>query len=316
MSRLLALTVLLGFTAAGCSMQPAMHPMAQHVSLPCSAGMDEPPPVGMPGASQVGWINDRALTEAVQVGATRLADDGKAAEMETLLDGLKRKTVEADLGESAGVALKPEAIYAQASDATVIVAGLYKCEHCDNWHTGNASGFFISTDGLLVTNYHVVNNDDRRAMVVMTRDGRVFPVTEVLAGNEQADVAILRVAPTDAEGKAATFTALPLAEASQVGESVYAISHPDGRYWTFTEGIISRRYTAQHDTKWLTITADYARGSSGGPVVNDRGEVIGLVASTSSVYYDNDDAGRPQNLQMVWKQCVPVEAVRALIKTP
>ena len=311
MLRLTALALLL--ILAGCESRSAVRAIAPSEGLPCLASLDDPP-VAAPGAIDAAWINDRALADAVNKGATLLADGGKAPPLEELLPGLKNETAAIALPAPEAAAVRdPASLYAGAADATVIVAGLYKCDRCNNWHTSNASGFFISADGLLVTNYHVVENEDRRAMVVATRDGRVFPVTKILAGNEAADVAIVKVEPVDAEGKPATFAALPLADGSRVGESAYAISHPDGRYWTFTEGMVSRRYTGHRGANWITITADYARGSSGGPVVNDRGQVIGIVASTSSVYYSTEN-GRQENLQMVWKQCVPVEAVRALIE--
>ena len=79
--------------------------------------------------------------------------------------------------------------------------------------------------------------------------------------------------------------------------------------------MVSGRQVDRHSgSRWLTITADYARGSSGGPLLNDAGEVIGMVASTHSVYYNQSEDGTHQNLQMVWKQCVPVENIRGLIE--
>src|SRR5690606_40855503 len=157
---------------------------------------------------------------------------------------------------------------------------------------------------------------EQRAIIAMTADGRVFPVKETLAGDKRADVAILRVDSVDQRGERATFEPLELADGSRVGQAVRVISHPDGRHYTLTEGIVSRRYrdTRHGGTRWMTITADYARGSSGGPLFDEAGRVVGMVASTSSVYYDHDDDGDPRNLQMVWKQCVPVENIRALLR--
>jgi hypothetical protein len=64
---------------------------------------------------------------------------------------------------------------------------------------------------------------------------------------------------------------------------------------------------------FVSITADYARGSSGGPVLNDRGEVIGIVKSTQPIFYRMIE-GKGENLQMVVKLCIPSASILKLIK--
>jgi V8-like Glu-specific endopeptidase len=63
----------------------------------------------------------------------------------------------------------------------------------------------------------------------------------------------------------------------------------------------------------MAITADYAKGSSGAPVFNRKGQVVGVVSSTSSIYYSVEN-GKKENLQMVVKNCIPVESIRELIQ--
>jgi S1-C subfamily serine protease len=63
----------------------------------------------------------------------------------------------------------------------------------------------------------------------------------------------------------------------------------------------------------MSITADYARGSSGSPVLDDSGAVVGMVADTRSIYYTIDH-GAQQNLQMVVKECVPSASILKLFR--
>ena len=62
----------------------------------------------------------------------------------------------------------------------------------------------------------------------------------------------------------------------------------------------------------MAITADYAKGSSGAPVLNSEGEVVGMVSATNSIYYTREK-GQNQNLQMVVKLCIPVAAISKLL---
>ncbi|MFT5130886.1 MAG: serine protease Do, partial [Rhodothermales bacterium] len=80
-------------------------------------------------------------------------------------------------------------------------------------------------------------------------------------------------------------------------------------------GIISRYFTlrkAGEQSRRMSITADFAKGSSGAPVINPHGAVAGVVASTTSVYYSKKD-GVDKNLQMVIKNCIPAQAVLDLL---
>jgi hypothetical protein len=257
-------------------------------------------------------MEDRVLRQHLAEQGTLLLDQGLTADMDALIKQLNVDRCQLNLPVPEVVASDPVALYAKARDSVVVVCGLGYCDKCHKLHPSTASGFLISSSGAIVTNYHVVDNPEKKALVVMTADRHVYPVKRVLAADRAEDLAILQI---DAENLSAR--PLPLApEPLPVGSPVSVISHPDGRYFCFTSGVVSRHETTRsydETVERLLITADFGRGSSGAPVFNSQGQVVGIVKSTDSVYYlpKNDD---PKRLQMVFKICVPSTSLRKLIE--
>jgi S1-C subfamily serine protease len=254
-------------------------------------------------------ISDGAIMRSLTEKMDALKKSGKLTDSDTLQSQLSRKRHPLKLSaQPSATPLTPAQLYERSEDGVLIIASLYNCGKCTRWHTNAASGFVIDSDGIAVTNYHVIENDRDSLLGAMTVDGRVLPIKEVLAADKAADVAVIRL-----DGK--DLTALPVASNDPVGTPVIVISHPTQRFYTLTKGIISRYFTGgkhgQHAER-MAITADYAKGSSGGPVINDRGAVTGVVSSTSSIYY-NKKEGVESNLQMVIKSCVPGKAILDLL---
>ncbi len=259
------------------------------------------------------FLDDRATRDHIIEVGERCLDDEQTVTNEQLQAQLERATCALAVPTAAPV---EGPLIPQIEAATLIISELYLCGNCDNFHANSASGFLISADGLAITNHHVLKSENELSggYVAITRDGRALPVMEVLAANEAADVALIRLAvPEGVE-----LTALPLAESSQVGETVHCVSHPDGRYYTYSTGVITRRFIQEQrvdremvQTPRISVTAEYARGSSGAAMVNEAGEVVGLVTTTNSVYYTEEN-GEQRDLQMVFRNCVPVESIRTL----
>lgn len=265
-------------------------------------------------------INDRAMYRAFERKAGELIEAEAFTENEVLQKQLERRNVsepiEWPVVDSDEVLTGPQ-VYRCGSAATVLMGGVYDCGHCDKWHVRPATGFVVHPRGLVVTNHHVVQNDSNKTMAVMTRDGRVFGVSEVLAASEADDVALVRLAMDEDD---ADLAFLPIGKREPVGGKVYVVSHPTRQFFTFTDGMVSRYVGGRNrnePTDRMIITADYAKGSSGGPVINDRGEVVGVVSSTRSIYYNREE-GDPRNLQMVIKTTIPAEAILdiATVKQP
>ena len=139
------------------------------------------------------------------------------------------------------------------------------------------SGFFVSADGVVVTNNHVVEN--AAEVEVVTDDGRTLAAT-VLGTDPRTDLAVLKVK----EG--GTFPFVPFAGAApRVGDWVVAIGNPFGLGGTVTAGIVSARgrdIGAGPYDDFLQIDAPVNRGNSGGPTFNLRGEVVGINTAIAS----------------------------------
>lgn len=140
--------------------------------------------------------------------------------------------------------------------------------------SGIATGFFVTEDGILITNYHVIEN--ARYIRIKTQDGSVYDVTSVLGYDKAKDIAILLTDATD------TAFALTAAGDVRVGDSVYVLGSTLGLTGTFTNGMVSavdRVLDEKHNgVGYLQITAPIAKGNSGGPVLNDAGNVVGIAS--------------------------------------
>ncbi|HEU5459866.1 MAG TPA: trypsin-like peptidase domain-containing protein [Pyrinomonadaceae bacterium] len=132
------------------------------------------------------------------------------------------------------------------------------------------SGFFVDTDRI-VTNRHVLENAHRAE--VHSSTGAIFPVKGVLAVDAEGDLALLKieVPPT------AQIRPLPLDKTSpQEGESIVVIGNPLGLEGSVTNGIVSAVRDIPTFGRIIQITAPISSGSSGSPVVNMQGQVIGI----------------------------------------
>lgn len=132
------------------------------------------------------------------------------------------------------------------------------------------TGFLVSADGVIVTNYHVIETGN--VAIVKLPDDTAFLVDGVLAADKVRDLAIIKI-----HGK--TFRTLALGDSDdiQVGEEVVAIGNPLSLESTVSNGIISGvRTSKEQGGKFLQSTAPISPGSSGGPLFNMRGEVVGI----------------------------------------
>lgn len=246
----------------------------------------------------------RLLKEKKTVSPAELADQEEKADMcavETLPDP--------------GRKLSPEEIYARTRRSVVIVGGIVKRGKGHEAHAFCATGFVVHSDGLIVTNYHVITSfRETKALGVMTDDGRVFAVEAVRAADKHNDLVLLKVG-------ARSLAALPVAGQVPIGATVYCLSHPvlnaektENGFYTFTSGMVSGKFRTTTLEKApadvLTITADYAVGSSGAPVLNEHGAVVAVACKTLPIFHED----LQKDVQMIWKYCRPSSTLLSLLR--
>lgn len=181
-----------------------------------------------------------------------------------------------------------------------------------------ATGIVLSEDGICATNYHVLwrlidqsfkLNPVDSILFVATASGKLYPIQAILSYNKTADMAIFKI--DTGSDKLMPF---PMGKDVPVGTTVHTLTHPEGYLYSYSKGVVSRNIATDSNdpfTNRTEITADYAKGSSGGPIFDDYGNLVSMVSTTRSIYYTD----RPQiNFQMAVKQTIPVSSLLSLIK--
>lgn len=309
------------------------------VGLLCTAAMAQAPDV---------VIDDETLLSQIEANCEALRAKGELKEVALLAKDADGRRCELTFAPPGKEPLPPVALRTRLLRSTWIVGHYYPCEECKCWHFTASSGFAVGKDGVIATCYHLLDDDPEMpgaCLAVAGFDGQVYPVTAVLAADHAADVALLRCAARD-------LLPLPLRLDAIAGERIYCLSNPDHQFACFTEGLIARRYVVRNhapgtepnplverprgkdekppvdadpaashkrvvDAKarvltMLQVTCDFAVGSSGAPITDDRGNVVGIAQSTTTVLVDPD--AEPAETQMVARSAVPAQVLRALAK--
>lgn len=156
------------------------------------------------------------------------------------------------------------------------------------------SGFVVHADGIIVTNYHVI--EGANALQVKMKDGEIYDRVEVVDHDERRDIAVLKIR---------AFKKLPTlalaSEQPEPGEEAVAIGNPQGLEHTVSVGVVSAYRQAQ-GFRLMQISVPISPGSSGGPLFNINGEVVGITSAGVT-------AEGAQNLNFA----VPIDYARPLI---
>ncbi len=272
------------------------------------------------------YVDDDVIQTSFTTQLGKLAPQALAAVKLRPLIAADR-TCKLTLPPPAAKRLDPEDV-ADAAHKSVLVFGSVVGDDGEYEAGRLATAWVLTADGVAVTNWHVLDGaEDKERFGAMTWDGRTLPLVGVLAVDKVADIAVVQLDATE-------LTPLPLARQSpRVGSWVGVLGHPGDRYFTFTQGHVSR-YTAQKRAdvppeRWMSITADYAYGSSGSPVLDRTGAVVGMAALTEGLDYPADEppadkpkepaapppaeSDKPSRLQMVVKLVTPLAALRRAV---
>jgi S1-C subfamily serine protease len=180
----------------------------------------------------------------------------------------------------------PQELVAQVKRAVVIVTTFDQNSNA----LRQGSGFFISSERI-VTNFHVI--DGAKQISIKTFSGETVRVETVVASDTQADLAILEIgAPCH------DTTSLQVADISPAeGDSLVVVSNPKGSNWKVTAGQVAATWNFEHLGSRMQITASLKPGSSGGPVVNLQGHVIGIAVMHTGSADDLDFAVPAERLK-------------------
>ncbi len=257
-------------------------------------------------------FDDREVELYVELEGRKLLAGGRIKKL-----SFERRSCALQLPEPAGEKLAWPEVAARAEAATLVLGEFYREGKSKDVQFSVAAGaFVIGENGVCATSQHVAKDRGSRGFVAMLRDGRVFPVREVLAVDPLNDVMLFQL-DLPADVKLPTLALAPAP--APVGSPIAVMSHPDDRFFMLTTGMVARHTVwrvAAGDEAFMSITADFAKGSSGCAVLDERGAVVGIVNNTESIYYDDDGKKKQLDLQMVVKNATPSWVVRKMVTAP
>jgi len=204
------------------------------------------------------YLVDKAITQAQLLDASAI--DARLSMVSNVLGVPKPYP--------AGEVLDSEEVFAKVSDAVFMLETKILTES----DFGSGSGFFITSDGIAVTNRHVI--DFMSSASVKTTDGSSYPVEGVLALGSDVDIAIIKVKGSD-------FPYLEVGDPDllRAAQRIYCVGSPYGFDNTVSDGLVSNPKREFEGQTYIQISAPIAPGSSGGALLNEYGQVVGVTAA-------------------------------------
>lgn len=165
--------------------------------------------------------------------------------------------------------LTPEEIFANSQDAVVVIKSI----DYDGKENSQGSGVIIKDRGIIVTNFHIFAGNEK---LEVRHNDMTLEIDEITGIDIEKDILILKI-----QDKNYPLLKLGNPDEIKVGQKIYTIGSPMGLENTMSEGIISGlRNLGDNDQNFIQFTASLSPGSSGGAVLNTKGELIGISTMT------------------------------------
>lgn len=166
---------------------------------------------------------------------------------------------------------------------------------------GQGSGFFITTNGILVTALHVI--EGASFVTAKLSSGAYYDIKKILGADKNLDIAVLQF-----EAQGTPFVKLGDSDKIESGEKIFAIGAPMGLENTVSEGVISNPSRKLDGVVLVQFTAPISSGSSGGGLFNTSGKVIGITVGSKEV--SQEEIGMAQNLNFA----IPINLIKKAIE--
>ena len=167
-----------------------------------------------------------------------------------------------------GESKDPARLFSKNADAIVLIAA-----SCGNNETKLGSGFIVTEDGLILTNYHIIENAEK--IVVKLKNNRAYSNVQVAGQDPKRDIALLKIRAQDLKK-----VRLGDSDDVDIGQRVVSIGNPLGLESTISDGLISSKRKTDDGLRLLQISVPLSEGSSGGPLFNLKGKVIGITTAS------------------------------------